>query len=192
MLPKCSLLKDVSLTANEVFKQNAYNASWTYFSSLTTASINYLLLHMVKRNANATEKLIHCLRPKKGRYSALDAMAAPQQSGYKVSRPNSPVVFFSWEMFSQCNCRHSYKHWWYHREIFTRKKEASKYLQAYAFSCCLGHSPFNFTPLWSNVWKYNIYPLSKLQCPDFVPEDRDLMTIYRTCRILYVCFVIAT
>jgi len=55
MLPKCSLLKDASLTAKEVLKQNAYNTSWTDFSSLTTASINYLLLYMVKRNGNSTE-----------------------------------------------------------------------------------------------------------------------------------------
>lgn len=52
---------------------------------------------------------------KKGRYSALKAMAAPQQTRYKVSRPHSPVVF-SWKMFSQSNCRCSYELWWYHRE----------------------------------------------------------------------------
>lgn len=59
---------------------------------------------------------------KKGRYSGLNAMAAPQQTSYKVSRPHSPVVF-SWKMFSQCNCRHSYEHRWYHRE---KRKKRSK------------------------------------------------------------------
>lgn len=59
-LPKCSLLKDVSLPppppqTGEVHKQNAENASWNDFSSLTTVMINYLLLHMVKRNAKAAE-----------------------------------------------------------------------------------------------------------------------------------------
>lgn len=112
-----------------------------------------------KKKCNC-HRIINTLRQtKKGRYSALEARAAPQQSSYKASRPNSPVVVFSREMFSQSNCRHSYKHWWYHREIFTRKKEASKYLQAYAFSWCLEHSPFSFTRLWSDVWKYNIHLL---------------------------------
>lgn len=39
---------------------------------------------------------------------------------------------------------------------------------------------------------YRNYPLSKFTCPDFVPEDRDLMTVNRISRILYACFVTAT
>lgn len=55
MLPACFLLKDVSLTANKVFKQNAYNASWADLRDLANASSNYLVLHVVKVNKNAKE-----------------------------------------------------------------------------------------------------------------------------------------
>lgn len=55
MFPACFLLKDVSLTANKVFKQNAYNASWADLRDLTNASSNYLVLHVVKVNKNAEE-----------------------------------------------------------------------------------------------------------------------------------------
>lgn len=166
MLPKCSLLKDASLAANEVSTKML-----TLPPGLTPSvwSMHRLIIcYSHGKKKHKCHRIINTVpQMKKGRYWALEAMAAPQQSSYKVYRPNSSLVVFSWEMFSQSNFRHSYKHWWYCREIFTREKEASKYVQTYAFSWCLRHSSCNFTLLWSNVWNL---PIIKIYVSRFCPR----------------------
>lgn len=80
------------------------------FRSLTATLINYLLLRMVKRKANATHlkqmPITNTLpQTKKERYSMLDAMAAPGKGC-----PDLIPQFPPGKMISQKNCRQSYKH----------------------------------------------------------------------------------